>query len=654
MDERNRDYRARSSNDKKSQRDVLYPPRSSLPLPPQPASSSSSHYPRREYSEKEYNSTRANRDYDKNHKGYYDGRYDTYERYDRYDKSERYDNVNINTNKHEKSTRYAGYDEHYKYDNYKDYDDYASPTSWNTGSNSTNRVSRTENTHRYSLRSSSGFDSSHQYTKYTDSTAKSYYHSKSQKPPSRPYHKRFDDYDNNDNSNDRNNHNDINNDNNGYYGQSSSDRYAKVDGYSGEYSSSNRYNDSGSSYKNTTRYEGYESRMKKKHGKYYDYYNERDRKDTDTNIVSNSNYNSNSTFTSDAAAAFDKWGKVDEIDNYTNVNENESENDSKGFNYNTKEQQKRQGNLSVEYIPNYNNYSVVKQPEDKKYLLVLDLNGTLVHRSKKSKRITKRPYLDEFLSFALQNFAVMVWSSAQPMNVAKMVRSIFNENQQQIEQLAAIWDRRYCHFIRPKSTTPITNYSPYDTSPIDSDTQSVTPSVVDFNLDDVIPATLENEGLLFGQYFMKSKTIKDLESIWNGFDLSQSAFKSLYKNTHYYYSHPQDDNLNFTTTRIPSSNSNSNGKREWNSKWNSSNTLLLDDSPGKASKQPNNHLCVSTFDNVYQDSDDTLLRVIDYLTEFLRNGGGKNSTKNQESDGSGTKISPSNISEYIYSFPFSQ
>lgn len=78
-------------------------------------------------------------------------------------------------------------------------------------------------------------------------------------------------------------------------------------------------------------------------------------------------------------------------------------------------------------------------------LVILDLNGALLHRSKgsrayaASKRPTPRPYLPQFLSYLFANFSVMVWSSAQPGNVASMVQAAFTPEQQ--AQLVAIWGR---------------------------------------------------------------------------------------------------------------------------------------------------------------------------------------------------------------------
>ena len=86
--------------------------------------------------------------------------------------------------------------------------------------------------------------------------------------------------------------------------------------------------------------------------------------------------------------------------------------------------------------------SLEPQPADptpKKILIVLDLNGTLVHRRRHT--IVHRPYLPEFLDFLFKNFAVMIWSSARPQNVAKMVTAVLTP--QQNGDLVGMWNRQH-------------------------------------------------------------------------------------------------------------------------------------------------------------------------------------------------------------------
>ncbi|KAI9850679.1 MAG: hypothetical protein M1838_005243 [Thelocarpon superellum] len=74
-------------------------------------------------------------------------------------------------------------------------------------------------------------------------------------------------------------------------------------------------------------------------------------------------------------------------------------------------------------------------------LLVLDLNGTLLHRPnrKQPSNFVSRPGLDGFLRYMLTHHAVMVWSSARPENVRLMCNKIFQTSQR--ERLVAEWGR---------------------------------------------------------------------------------------------------------------------------------------------------------------------------------------------------------------------
>ncbi|KAH6642647.1 HAD-like domain-containing protein [Boeremia exigua] len=73
-------------------------------------------------------------------------------------------------------------------------------------------------------------------------------------------------------------------------------------------------------------------------------------------------------------------------------------------------------------------------------LVILDLNGTLLYRPTKNKRtMIARPFLIPFLRYLFSNFAVMVWSSARPENVASLVEQSLEENLR--KTLVAQWAR---------------------------------------------------------------------------------------------------------------------------------------------------------------------------------------------------------------------
>lgn len=80
-------------------------------------------------------------------------------------------------------------------------------------------------------------------------------------------------------------------------------------------------------------------------------------------------------------------------------------------------------------------------PQSQPLLLVLDLNGTLLHRPNRKNpgKFIARPYTDIFLQYVLKNFYVMIWSSARPENVNLMCNVLFSEVDRQ--KVIAEWGR---------------------------------------------------------------------------------------------------------------------------------------------------------------------------------------------------------------------
>lgn len=75
-------------------------------------------------------------------------------------------------------------------------------------------------------------------------------------------------------------------------------------------------------------------------------------------------------------------------------------------------------------------------------LVIIDLNGTLLHRPSPRAPSTfiERPRAREFLLECLDAFYVVIWSSARPDNVSKMVRQLLPEPAQRARVLAT-WGR---------------------------------------------------------------------------------------------------------------------------------------------------------------------------------------------------------------------
>ncbi|ESK90303.1 phosphoprotein phosphatase [Moniliophthora roreri MCA 2997] len=189
--------------------------------------------------------------------------------------------------------------------------------------------------------------------------------------------------------------------------------------------------------------------------------------------------------------------------------------------------------LSPDYLSQASGSSqYIADPTSSRKLLVLDLNGTLLLRPKRSARtkgedasltrtrpVHSRPYIPSFREYlshpkTLSWLDTMVWSSAQPHSVKDMVERCFGHR----TCLKALWAR---------------------------DMLGLTPEL----------------------YAKKAQTTKDLSMIWN-----TRAFTS--------------------SPSLASLVSNSNDAKLFH---NAATTVLLDDSPKKARLQPWNHVCIREY-----------------------------------------------------------
>lgn len=75
----------------------------------------------------------------------------------------------------------------------------------------------------------------------------------------------------------------------------------------------------------------------------------------------------------------------------------------------------------------------------KSLLVVLDLNGVLAFRKKRTKGYKPRPNLGTFLDYLFANHHVMIWSSGMPENVERIMGHMLSYERQQ--KLVAIWSR---------------------------------------------------------------------------------------------------------------------------------------------------------------------------------------------------------------------
>ncbi|KAI0739657.1 hypothetical protein C8Q80DRAFT_1112108 [Daedaleopsis nitida] len=227
----------------------------------------------------------------------------------------------------------------------------------------------------------------------------------------------------------------------------------------------------------------------------------------------------------------------------------------------------------------------IEDPPTLRKLLVLDLNGTLLHRSPNNIRarynerardaqgnflprlrpVHPRPYMPAFRSYLFHDktkawLDVMVWSSAQPHSVGDMVDKCFGRDK---ERLIAVWAR-------------------------------------------------DTLGLSNEHYFQKVQTIKDLEKPWSLLapkssitSSPQSSVASTPRNS----PPPSSPSL----ARDDSTLQAANGVPP--SVHSALTTLLLDDSPLKAELQPYNHVCIGEYSGDLRARDvDTLQKEQDWNT----------------------------------------
>ena len=82
-----------------------------------------------------------------------------------------------------------------------------------------------------------------------------------------------------------------------------------------------------------------------------------------------------------------------------------------------------------------------KLPSPQPLLVILDLNGTLIYRKHRRfpPQFAKRAGLDEFLKTLIDNYTVMIWSSSQPLTVGAVCEKLFPTNQR--KAVIAEWAR---------------------------------------------------------------------------------------------------------------------------------------------------------------------------------------------------------------------
>ena len=213
--------------------------------------------------------------------------------------------------------------------------------------------------------------------------------------------------------------------------------------------------------------------------------------------------------------------------------------------------------------------------EPTRKLLILDLNGTLLYRPRNPSKPryvdmrqasavpVVRPHLDIFLKYIFSHFDVMIWSSAQPKNVNSMIDAVMNRRQKKM--LLDIWAR-------------------------------------------------DTLGLSQEEYNKKSVVFKDLERVFKR-QPSQTRKKNSQK-----VAMETSGGLVDVIDDVQEDVAEEEDGRQ--TRWDITNTILLDDSLVKASLQPYNHIYIPEFMGLQNggDQDDALQQVIGYLEELRYQG----------------------------------
>ncbi|KAI0011159.1 hypothetical protein F4779DRAFT_574516 [Xylariaceae sp. FL0662B] len=97
-------------------------------------------------------------------------------------------------------------------------------------------------------------------------------------------------------------------------------------------------------------------------------------------------------------------------------------------------------------------------PYTRRILVVIDLNGTLLFRPSRTNPTSfiERPHARVFLSYCIEVFNVVIWSSAKPNNVYSMCKQLMTE--EQLSRVVAIWGRDRFNLSRSDYTKRVDCY----------------------------------------------------------------------------------------------------------------------------------------------------------------------------------------------------
>ncbi|KAK9898149.1 hypothetical protein P389DRAFT_29787 [Cystobasidium minutum MCA 4210] len=226
-------------------------------------------------------------------------------------------------------------------------------------------------------------------------------------------------------------------------------------------------------------------------------------------------------------------------------------------------------------------------------LLVLDLNQTLVTRKKATsqgaRNATPRPYLSAFLEYICgsdevspgvfqRRFNVMIWSSAEAANVHTMCEGmcLFTNSGTQAPLLVDVWDRSsmdltieqyHSKYQGIKDLTKVWRILRWD--PMDPASPN--------------PALLQNNGTANGRTPAAQPRT------------SNPRPENEHNKQHRYPTPAPSPAPSMASSSSSASTLSTTSYKKKDLQWSQLDTILVDDTPSKASLQPFNHLCIPSW-----------------------------------------------------------
>lgn len=116
-----------------------------------------------------------------------------------------------------------------------------------------------------------------------------------------------------------------------------------------------------------------------------------------------------------------------------------------------------------------------ERPSPQPLLVILDLNGTLIHRKSRGfpPKFAKRAGLDYFIDTLMSKFKVMIWSSSQPRTVHAICQKLFQDRQRR--ELVAEWGRDKFDLTKSQYKSKIQVYKMLETVWADQTIQATYP-----------------------------------------------------------------------------------------------------------------------------------------------------------------------------------